>query len=317
MTSTTAASECLEPFGDKIEDYDLESLIGNGSFGRVYEAVCKKNGRRCAIKRIAKKSSKHQVAPTMAKINAEVTIHLRLKHPHILELFNVLEDDDFVYLVLELCPGGSLNQFVKKLLEDRNDLDKYRKSKSDDALLKKSSRSGCRVTSRGGGDAREFVRPLVPFRLIRCILSQLCECLLYLHSSGIVHRDLNLNNILLLNTPSLTSPSVTIKICDFGLALDLNSAARQVSATPHKSSTSMPDGKTICGTPGFISPEVWSQSEPASTSSDLFSVGSITYSLITGLTPKGDLVGKRLSSSLSHLLTSSLAGLELHLASCH
>lgn len=64
-------------------------------------------------------------------------------------------------------------------------------------------------------------------------MHQIVDGMLYLHSHGIIHRDLTLSNMLL-------DDSLSIKIADFGLATKL----------------ALPTDKhfTMCGTPNFISP---------------------------------------------------------------
>lgn len=47
------------------------------------------------------------------RVQQEVTIHYRLKHPSILELYTFFEDANYVYLVLELCHNGELQKFLK------------------------------------------------------------------------------------------------------------------------------------------------------------------------------------------------------------
>lgn len=53
-------------------------------------------------------------AGMIRRVIEEVTIHSQIKHPSILELYVYFEDDNYVYLVLELCDNGELQQYVKK-----------------------------------------------------------------------------------------------------------------------------------------------------------------------------------------------------------
>ena len=48
------------------------------------------------------------------RVQQEVAIHSRLKHPSVLELYTFFEDKTYVYLVLELCHNGELQSFLKK-----------------------------------------------------------------------------------------------------------------------------------------------------------------------------------------------------------
>ncbi|XP_027201267.2 uncharacterized protein LOC113795273 [Dermatophagoides pteronyssinus] len=241
-----------------IDDYNLLDLIGQGSFGRVFRSYCTVNGQECAVKCISKQNPQ----TNLQKIRTEVYIHIRLNHPNILQLFTVLEDSKAVYLIMEICNGGSLAQLIAK---------------------QKSQNS---------------IRPILPYKLIGSLLLQICDALDYLHRNSIVHRDLNLNNILL-QRPYCSKSSTTtkIKLADFGLAIDqrLMSKHRSPSTTTinHQPNDDNDDlfGSTICGTPGFISPEIWNQiPKSVSSKSDIFSLGSIVYACITGQTPKNDII---------------------------
>lgn len=55
-----------------------------------------------------------QAAGMVSRVRQEVSIHYRLKHPSILELYTFFEDGNYVYLVLELCHNGELQQYLKK-----------------------------------------------------------------------------------------------------------------------------------------------------------------------------------------------------------
>lgn len=70
----------------------------------------------------------------------------------------------------------------------------------------------------------------------RIIFKQLIEGVKYLHAKGIVHRDLKLDNLLLVKPGDIQA----IKIADFGLAKKYMQSSLQ----------------TVCGTPHYIAPEV-------------------------------------------------------------
>lgn len=97
----------------------------------------------------------------------------------------------------------------------------------------------------------------------RHIMTQVVKGVLYLHSHGIIHRDLTLGNILL-------TRGMDAKIGDFGLAARL----------------SMPNEKhyTMCGTPNYISPEIATRG-PHGLESDVWSLGCMLYTLLVGKPP--------------------------------
>lgn len=94
-------------------------------------------------------------------------------------------------------------------------------------------------------------------------MHQIVTGMLYLHSHGILHRDLTLSNLLL-------SSNMNIKIADFGLAAQLK----------------MPTEKhfTMCGTPNYISPEIATRSAHG-LESDVWSLGCMLYTFLVGRPP--------------------------------
>ncbi|XP_023334757.1 serine/threonine-protein kinase PLK4 [Eurytemora carolleeae] len=94
--------------------------------------------------------------------------------------------------------------------------------------------------------------------------------LIYLHSHGIMHRDLTLANLMLTH-------DMKVKIGDFGLATQVSNAQdRHV---------------TMCGTPNYISPEVATRSSHG-LEADIWGLGCLLYTLLVG-TPPFDTSGVR------------------------
>ncbi|XP_045783516.1 serine/threonine-protein kinase PLK4 isoform X1 [Maniola jurtina] len=98
-------------FGEKIEDYEILEHLGKGGFAHVYRARCRKTSLFVAIKMIDKALMAN--AGMIGRVRQEVTIHSRLKHPAILELYTFFEDAHYVYLVLELAHNGELAKHFK------------------------------------------------------------------------------------------------------------------------------------------------------------------------------------------------------------
>uniref|UniRef100_A0A673C3L2 Serine/threonine-protein kinase PLK4 n=1 Tax=Sphaeramia orbicularis TaxID=375764 RepID=A0A673C3L2_9TELE len=97
----------------------------------------------------------------------------------------------------------------------------------------------------------------------RHFMHQIVKGMLYLHTHGILHRDLTLSNLLL-------TSNMNIKIGDFGLATQLK----------------LPNEKhfTMCGTPNYISPEVATRSAHG-LESDVWSLGCMFYAFLMGRPP--------------------------------
>ncbi|XP_036949238.1 death-associated protein kinase 2 isoform X1 [Acanthopagrus latus] len=97
-------------------------------------------------------------------------------------------------------------------------------------------------------------------------MKQILEGLGFMHSKNIAHFDLKPENIMLSDK---VSPHNNIKLIDFGLAHRFHQGEEY---------------KSTSGTPQYIAPEVIS-SEPLSTAADMWSIGVITYILLSGLSP--------------------------------
>ncbi|XP_014593471.2 serine/threonine-protein kinase PLK4 [Equus przewalskii] len=205
--------------GEKIEDFKVGNLLGKGSFAGVYRAESIHTGLEVAIKMIDKKAM--YKAGMVQRVQNEVKIHCQLKHPSILELYNYFEDNNYVYLVLEMCHNGEMNRYLKNRMKPFSE-----------------------------NEARHFMH-------------QIITGMLYLHSHGILHRDLTLSNLLL-------TRNMNIKIADFGLATQLK--------MPHEKHY------TLCGTPNYISPEIATRSAHG-LESDVWSLGCMFYTLLTGRPP--------------------------------
>ncbi|XP_055530528.1 serine/threonine-protein kinase PLK4 isoform X2 [Wyeomyia smithii] len=102
----------LDNFGEQIEDFEVYDLLGKGGFACVYRAKCRRTGIHVAIKMIDKKMM--QSAGMANRVRQEVSIHSRLKHPSILELYTFFEDANYVYLVLELAENGELQRYLRE-----------------------------------------------------------------------------------------------------------------------------------------------------------------------------------------------------------
>ena len=90
--------------GQELVKYRIEKRIGRGRFGRVYRAVDQLLQDVVAIKEI-------EIEAGAAKpILAEARLMRGLKNQHILSLWDVIVEDEYVYLVMEYAAGGTLRE---------------------------------------------------------------------------------------------------------------------------------------------------------------------------------------------------------------
>jgi eukaryotic-like serine/threonine-protein kinase len=108
-----------------------------------------------------------------------------------------------------------------------------------------------------------------PLSLVRAafILRQVCAALDAAHHQKIIHLDLKPNNIFLINEGS---PNEHVKVIDFGLARIMQSTLGTTISR-------------VVGTPFYMAPEIFTNK--ASRLSDIYSLGVVTYEILTGLRP--------------------------------
>lgn len=98
--------------GQKLGQYQILSLLGEGGMATVYRAQQDNVGRQVAIKVI---NADYAADPSFrSRFEREARTIAALSHPHILKLFDYGQQDDTAYLVMELMSGGSLNEVLEK-----------------------------------------------------------------------------------------------------------------------------------------------------------------------------------------------------------
>jgi len=110
---------------------------------------------------------------------------------------------------------------------------------------------------------------ICPARTVH-LLSQVCSSLREAHYLGLIHRDIKPANLMLCNRGGIAD---FVKVLDFGIA-------KQIS-----SEQELTNDNSIVGTPHYIAPERISGDLVVDARSDLYSVGCVTFFLLTGKTP--------------------------------
>jgi len=86
--------------------YAIGKVLGQGSFGKVYQATSRKDHSiRVAIKTISKKDlSSYEIED----IRNEINVLQAVDHPCIVKYYETYENSKFFYLVMELLGGNDL-----------------------------------------------------------------------------------------------------------------------------------------------------------------------------------------------------------------
>ncbi|KAL3979253.1 RAR-related orphan receptor beta [Sarotherodon galilaeus] len=200
-----------------VGNYRLLKTIGKGNFAKVKLARHIPTGREVAIKII----DKTQLNPSsLQKLYREVRIMKILNHPNIVKLFEVIETEKTLYLVMEYASGGEVFDYLVA----------HGRMKEKEARAK--------------------------FR-------QIVSAVQYCHQKHIVHRDLKAENLLL-------DADMNIKIADFGFSNEFTVGGKL---------------DTFCGSPPYAAPELFQGKKYDGPEVDVWSLGVILYTLVSGSLP--------------------------------
>jgi calcium-dependent protein kinase len=141
--------------GSILDKYSVEKEIGAGGYARCLLLKNKTTGQQYACKELLKNKLNN-----VASLKSEIQILIKLDHPNIIKLYEIYENDNYIYLVMELCTGGELF----------------------DRIIQK--------TEQG----KQFTE-----KEVAQIFQQMMSAINYCHSNKIVHRDLKPENLLLAN----------------------------------------------------------------------------------------------------------------------
>ncbi len=142
----------------------------------------------------------------------------------------------------------------------------------------------CIVTEYcSGGDLQNFLRPRstpLPEETVRRIAAEILLALEHVHSRGIIYRDLKPANILL-------DEEGHIRLADFGFSKILCKTATDAEEDlenemfPEISPPQFSRSDTLCGSPLYMSPEIWDYKQtPYDQSVDIWAFGIVLYELL-------------------------------------
>ncbi|KAK9764964.1 serine/threonine protein kinase [Basidiobolus ranarum] len=151
-------------------------------------------------------------------INNEITIALKLKHPYIVQTYEVLKEDGKIHSVMEYCPYD-----LYHLVEEG------------------------KVTQELA--AKYFV--------------QLVHAINYIHSCGIAHRDIKLENI-------CVDEDGSMKLIDYGCAFVFRASPQHESRA----------ASTMCGSLAYIAPELHTCDSYDPCKSDIWSIAVVYLTMI-------------------------------------
>uniref|UniRef100_A0A3B4GRI5 non-specific serine/threonine protein kinase n=1 Tax=Pundamilia nyererei TaxID=303518 RepID=A0A3B4GRI5_9CICH len=199
-----------------IGNYRLLKTIGKGNFAKVKLARHVLTGKEVGMS----SDGVFDGLSRFSQLFREVRIMKMLNHPNIVKLFEVIETEKTLYLVMEYASGGEVFDYLVA----------HGRMKEKEARAK--------------------------FR-------QIVSAVQYCHQKCIVHRDLKAENLLL-------DADMNIKIADFGFSNEFTLGNKL---------------DTFCGSPPYAAPELFQGKKYDGPEVDVWSLGVILYTLVSGSLP--------------------------------
>ena len=92
------------------DKYEVRQKIGKGKFGLVKSGINKETHKQVAIKIMAKKNMDKSDLE-LAKV--EIDILKISQHPNIIKLYDIYENENYIYIIMEYCSGGDLLSYFE------------------------------------------------------------------------------------------------------------------------------------------------------------------------------------------------------------
>ena len=219
--------------------YRIIRLLGMGAAGTVYEVEREQTGERFALKAFTPRRG--DLLLLKKKFLAEARVLAKLDAPNIVKVYDsgIDETTKLPYFVMDEVVYTDGQPYTLEDV-DTSDLDE---------------------------------------KFIRRWFEDLAAALDYIHSMGVVHRDVKCGNVLL-------RPDRHVMLSDFGVSkIFKDQLAKELQitrTTPTFAKKGASKTKFVMGTAGYMAPEVV-RGEPATCNSDVYSLGVLIFRMLTGV----------------------------------
>ncbi len=231
----------------------LQGVIGVGGMGTVYLARQNALNRQVAVKVLTPKLANNP--GFIAKLRKEAQIMAMLSHPNLVGCHDIIVSQKGAYVIMEYIPGHLNGRTLVRLLGP------------------------------------------MPQQYVTSVLHAAAKGLSYAYEKGYTHRDVKPDNLLFgfsENRPPdsyeelFESPEFRITLCDFGIAAPPGELFLDEVDDPDdlEGTTALDfDEKPIVGSPLYMAPEQALFPENVDCRSDIYSLASTAYYLLTGAPP--------------------------------
>uniref|UniRef100_A0A914NG79 Protein kinase C-like 3 n=1 Tax=Meloidogyne incognita TaxID=6306 RepID=A0A914NG79_MELIC len=202
-----------------LDDFELLTVIGRGSYAKVVQAEHRRTGQIYAIKIIKKTVCIDEEDTDWIQTEKSV-LETASNHPFLVGLHSCFQTASRLFYVIEFIPGGDLMFHMQR-------------------------------------------QHKLPEEHARFYSAEVILALHFLHTRGIIYRDLKLDNVLL-------DAEGHVKLTDFGMCKE-NIGPNDLTST-------------FCGTPNYIAPEIL-RGEDYGYSVDFWALGVLMFEMMVGRSP--------------------------------
>ncbi|MBN2191682.1 MAG: protein kinase [Polyangiaceae bacterium] len=289
MINTSACPPKHQPIPNEVPtqigDYRVEHVLGQGGMGIVYAAAHERTGTRAALKTVVSVSSAN-----VAQLRREIFTLAHLRHPGVVRILDHGISNGMPWYAMELIDGATLKDVFAAWWAGQALVMPYVHCAS--SVRPENDRTPAPTVT---GVVRSDVQATLPiacgdYPLVVCdseprtvrrrpaaggnlsealaLIRDVCDVLAFLHGEGVIHRDLKPSNVFVRDNGQPV-------LADFGLADELGGrAGREVLGR----------SDSVMGSFPYMSPEQI-EGEVLDARCDLYSVGCLLYTAVTGHPP--------------------------------